>query len=216
MRKNRWIALLIALMVLAVPTLALAANNPTVDYTGRETLFVFRDVGTGSPTDLFASFKDVMPGDVLTQQIDIVNSSKRPIRVYLRMEAEDNTLPLEQEFLEQLHLKVVSPLNSELYEEQADQQDGLASNVLLGVFPANSSMTLTADLIVPIDLDNKFQQLKGDVVWIFTIEEFDPPNGPETGDTTDIVSWILLLACGLGLIMLAVIVGRKRRKTEEH
>ncbi len=188
-RHNRTLALLLVLLAASFPLAARAAGNPTVTYTGDQTAFTISDVGDGSATDLFAGFKGVMPGDVLTQRIDVRNESGAAVRIYLRQEPVDEA---HRAFLQQLRLTVTSDLGgAQLYEAPPAEQDGLAENVLLGLFYPGAKLTLTAQLTVPAEMDNAFADLRGTVRWVFTVEEDEaaepdtPAPGPATGDAAD-------------------------------
>lgn len=216
-RMKRTLSLLLCLLTaLALPVAALAAGNPTVDYTGQTDQFVFSNVGTGSSTDLFAGFKNVMPRDSLTQKIDIANSSAATVRIYLRQEPVDEA---HRAFLDQLHLTVTSDVGAtRLYEEAPGEQDGLATNVLLGTFLPGAKITLTAELTVPITMGNEFENQRGDVVWVFTVEELSEPAptptpkpapGPATGDATNLLPWLLI---GLAMVIAIVALVLLRRR----
>lgn len=223
-RMQKLLSLLFAAMlVLALPAAALAAENPTVDYTGQEKQFVFSNTGAGSATDLFVNFKGVMPGDTLSQTISVKNSSAGKVRIYLRMEP---VKPEHKDFLDQLQLKVTNSFGStKLYEAPPSEQDGLAENVLLGLFYPGAAITLTADLIVPLTLGNEYMEKTGDVVWVFTVEEVPEPT-PEptpvptpkppdkTGDETNLTPWLLLGATML-LVIAVLIVLKKRAAGNE-
>ncbi len=221
MKRSFFARLLAAalLVALACPA-ALAAGNPTVEYTGQTDRFVFSSVGDGSPTDLFAAFKLVMPGDTLTQQIDVRNTSDATVRIYLRQEPADEA---HRAFLEQMRLSVVSDVGpTELYEAPPDDQDGLAQNVLLGTFLPGAKLTLTATLTVPVTVGNEFADRRGDVVWVFTVEEVPeptpvptptptPPPGPATGDAANPLPWLLgALGFAAALAVFAVLARRSR------
>lgn len=206
--------LLCLLIALALPMAALAADNPTVDYTGQQNTFQFGDVGSGSTTDLFADFKDVLPGDTIAQKIDVKNSSTVTVKIYLRQE------PVSEEhraFLDQLRMTVFSDIGpTKLYEEAPSNQDGLANNVLLGTFLPGAKMTLTVNITVPDTLGNAIAGLQGSVSWVFTVEEVqvDPPPGPATGDMTSILPWLAIAAVMAAAIVLLVVL-RKRAKGHE-
>lgn len=212
-RHNRTLALLLVLLAAAFPLAARAAGNPTVTYTGDQTAFTFSDVGDGSATDLFAGFKGVMPGDVLTQHIDVRNESDAAVRIYLRQEPVDEE---HRAFLQQLRLTVTSDLGgAQLYEAPPAEQDGLAENVLLGLFYPGAKLTLTAQLTVPAEMDNAFADLRGTVRWVFTVEEDEaaepdtPAPGPATGDAANPLPW-LIGAAVLAAAIAALLVLRRR------
>lgn len=138
---KRFSALLLALMlVLAVSVPAFAEGGPTVTFKGKWDGFEITPGSTYTSTDLFGNFKNVMPGDTLTQNITFTNKSKDSdyIELYLRAvphDLPDNplsegveqflkpdgtpTLPEDaNEFLSQLTMRVyllrtTLPMNSE-------------------------------------------------------------------------------------------------------
>lgn len=72
---KRTVSLILVLwMLLSVVVMASAANGLVV-YDGNAREFVFAPGSEYSPTDLFPDFKDVMPGDRLTQQITLRNDA---------------------------------------------------------------------------------------------------------------------------------------------
>lgn len=172
-----------ALMVLVLfsGTLTAAAANGNVTYSGDAGQFVFAPGSDRSVTDLFSEFKDVMPGDTLTQTILVRNdaSDKVNVKIYLRaLGAHEQS----QEFLSQLTL-VVNTENGELFHAPADQKAQLDDWVELGEFGPGDKAELTVTLQVPVTLDNRFMDAVGYLDWQFMVEEFpveqpDDPDGP--------------------------------------
>lgn len=186
----------------------LRAADSNVAYKGRAESFVF----IPESTDLFQNFKGVMPGDVLTQIVRVANESSNimPVRIFLRAEAID---PADKPFLEQLTLKIDHESLGTLSNDNADLPAGLTNNVLLGTFIPGMDRDLELSLEVPLSMGNDFQNAVGEVVWVFTVEEDDPPPLPQTGETIrNLLLGSILLTAGIALI---IILRLKRRKDVE-
>ena len=193
MKKYRIISVIALLLVLitSVPYSAFAAANGNVSYEGGAEKFVFSPGTEMSETSLFPNFEGAMPGDTLTQVVEVVNNSSNSdyIMLYLRAEEHDaDSNPLETEvketedeisqldFLAQLHMTVTKGSDGTgevIYDSTADQTDGLTDNVLLGTFRKGEGTTLVVTLEVPAELGNEYANRAGEVDWIFTAEEYD-------------------------------------------
>lgn len=196
--------LIVLLALLLASGSALAAN---VNYEGGAEKFVFLPGSELSETDLFESFKGVLPGDVIEQRISVKNDTKKSVRLYLRAEPVSEA---DQDFLNKLHLTVTSGSKT-LFDAAAGEQDGLAKNTLLGTFKSKGETELTVTLKVPAELSNEYMNQRGDVPWTFLAEEIDDTDDtPETGDWFRMGAWALaaiVLAAGI-----AVLVVRRRKE----
>ena len=177
---------LMLLIVMSLSSTAYAAA-PSITFKGFTSGFDFQPGSEYTETDLFNSFKNVMPGDTVTETITFTNSASDCdfVNLYMRAEAHDETAnPLSPkvaeketvaamtEFLSKLSMKVWN--GTELICDAAPNElGGLGSNKFLGTFRSGETATLKVELSVPIDLDNKFADRIGEVDWIFHVEAYN-------------------------------------------
>lgn len=174
------------LLVMSFATTAFAADS-SITFTGFSSGFEFQPGSEYTETDLFGSFKNVMPGDTVTETITFTNSATDCdfVNLYMRAEAHDETdNPLSPkvaeketvatmtEFLSKLSMKVWNGTEL-IYEASPDELDGLKTNRLLGTFRTGETATLKVELTVPIDLGNEYANRVGEVDWIFHVEAYN-------------------------------------------
>ena len=174
------------LIVMSLSSTAFAAA-PSITFKGFTSGFDFQPGSEYTETDLFNSFKNVMPGDTVTETITFTNSASDCdfVNLYMRAEAHDETAnPLSPkvaeketvaamtEFLSKLSMKVWNGTEL-IYDAAPNELGGLGSNQFLGTFRSGETATLKVELSVPIDLDNKFADRIGEVDWIFHVEAYN-------------------------------------------
>ncbi len=166
-----------------------AVASASFTYKGQESGMEFRPGSKYSDDDMF-NFKNVMPGDELTEEITFTNAATDCgfINLYMRAElpeedkearidsAQAEASVLQKEFLEQLAMTVTNKETGErIFEGQASQfadGDRLGTEKLLGTFRHGDTATLVVTLKVPLEMDNTFASCLGKVDWIFHVEAY--------------------------------------------
>ncbi|MDD6236211.1 MAG: hypothetical protein PUB00_02400 [Clostridiales bacterium] len=218
MKKTRKFSLslfLALMMVLAMAVTAFAEG--AVTYDGDAQKFIFEPGSKYSPTDLFTDFKDVMPGDSITQKVQIKNSVSNNVKIKLYMRSlgaqEDS-----KDFLSQLRLNVAQNGTSNLFDAPADQTAQLTDWVYLGTFYSGAEIDLNITLDVPAQLGNEYQKSIGYLDWQFKVEELpvepDDPKPPQTGDNGLTALWLSLVAVGAACICI-VFASKKKRAAKD-
>lgn len=210
MKKRLFTLLMVLALCLSLAPAAMADSSVT--YKGQAEKFVFAPGSDYSPTDLFENFKGVMPGDTLSQRIDVRNEAgnKVNVKIYMRaLGAKEGS----EEFLSQMTLNVKAMDGAELFDAPADQTAQLSDWVCLGTFKSGANTTLDVSLNVPITMGDDFQQAIGYLDWEFMVEEFpvDDTN-PKTGDETPIALYVTVCAVSAAAIIVLLLTRRKKEE----
>ena len=211
---------LIICLSLIVMTTALTANrisaqDGNVTYDGNAKDFIFAPGSEYSPTDLFADFKDLMPGDSVSQKITIDNdiSKEVKIKIYMRSLGADQQ---SQEFLSQLSLTVVQDGKTNLFDAPASETAQLTDWVYLGTLYSGGKIDLDVTVSVPITLGNDFQYAVGKLTWEFMVEELpvETTDPRPTGDNSNI--YVAMTVMSVSAAALTVVLALKKKKEQEQ
>ena len=216
------IALLFTVVLLLSSTVTVFAADGKVTYSGNAGNFVFEPGSDHSLTDLFPNFKDVMPGDTLTQQITVRNNAdnKVKVKIYIRsLGAHEDSV----DFLSKLGLKVAKSEENKMaymFDAKANETAQLDRWVCLGTLYSGGEVNLDVTLTVPVELDNEFQNDVGYLDWEFMIEEFPieegDPKPPQTGDNSHMGLWFALMIGSLTMLIILLFWRKKDKEQEEN
>ena len=219
---KRLITLLIVSIIALSSVLPVYASDGKVTYSGNAGNFVFEPGSDHSLTDLFPNFKDVMPGDTLTQQITVKNNAdnKVKVKIYIRsLGAHEDSV----DFLSQLGLKVAKSEENKMaymFDAKANETAQLTDWVCLGTLYSGGEVNLDVTLTVPVELDNEFQNDVGYLDWEFMIEEFPieegDPKPPQTGDNSHMGLWFALTIGSLTMLIILLFWRKKDKENEEN
>ena len=205
-RVTRVVLALIMMMTVAVSASAADGN---VTYSGDAGKFIFAPGSEHSLTDLFPEFKDVMPGDTLTQKIVVKNNAKKSVKISMRaLGAHEDS----KDFLSKLNLYVEKVTDTPLFEAPADQTAQLTEWRQIGVLAAGGETELMVGLQVPTSLDNNYKKLVGYLDWEFMVEEIDD-GSTQTGDASK--GWLWVAGVGTSALIVIILIVRKRKDTDK-
>jgi len=178
--------------------------------------------------DLFYNFKNLLPGETVSQSIKVTNSYK-PTEIFLR--AQDITQSLSPDKVELVNkllreyveIVVTDNTGKVLYSgpvwgspySDAATPNSMKNNISLGLFGINETKHLNVQLKVDPRMGDEYQELLGLVEWVWSAEGADAPvNPPKTGDTRTLIPYLI----GMGLSATALIflfaAAKKKKKVE--
>lgn len=237
--KNKTIKKLITIFLSSV---IIFSNSYKISFAENSKV-VYEDISNKIVTlpgeDLFLNFKKIMPGEVVQQDIEIHNKNKSTVELFLRAEPADNDKfeskelqDISEELINILKLKLIlqvegkedrviySGTASGIKNKSSEDYGYMTENILLGEFKANSKANIIAELSVPEELKNKYQNAESKVKWIFSCNTLSSEvNGGTAEDTSnknvitgDKSSIILIsILAGSSLIVLVFVMMRKKK-----
>ena len=212
--------LLISLLILSLLFTNAYAEDGSVTYSGNAGEFIFAPGSDYSLTDLFPNFKDVMPGDNLSQRITVKNDASKEVKVkiYIRSKGAQEG---SEEFLSQLRLTVAVAQENTMgymFDAVASNTAQLTDWVCLGTLYSGGEVNLDVTLDVPVTLGNEFQNSIGYLDWEFMIEELpvspDDPTPPPTGDA--LLLPVAMMAISVSFLFLLILFKRKKEQDGEE
>lgn len=162
------VAAILCMVMLAAPARALA-DTPTIAYDGNaRQLTVSGATGSSGEPDLFLAFKNLMPGDVRDQQIEVrATGVKSQVRVFVRAVVDHETA----------HMLSPITLTATVGDASAGWlQTGTPGSVFayptqVATFTSDGSTVLNLQLSVPTSVGNELADANKTIRWEITAED---------------------------------------------
>lgn len=234
LKFKKIIAFLLLCVILFLIPLTVFAASPEVSFDGENITFTPLDNG------LFASFKDLMPGDKREQNIKLINNSNKKAAFNLRMKAapQQNTSAEDVKLIEELVfnselLKITITANGTVVysgsvgggkQQNFAADDAESSTVIrLGTLSPKHYTNLNVNLEVSKNVDDRYQKAIAFIDWEFVAEEnggFDEtasggntalPERPNTGSDS-ILEAVAVTGTAFIAMISTVLAERKTKK----
>lgn len=210
------VAIAVAIAAAASPAKAWAAETPTVIYDGAaKTLTIETAADAATASDLFSSFKALMPGDSRSQCIELdMRNLSSAVEVYVQAVYDDSALTQEQRD----SLATVTLASSLDGAGLASGTPGsvFAEQTRVATFSSSGTSTMELTLAVPTEVGNEIADVQQGVRWVITVQEADgsavssdDATMAKTGDGLGAVVFALLATAASAFVTVAVL--RRRR-----
>lgn len=216
------VAAIFCVVALAVPARAFA-DTPTIAYDGNaRQLTVSGATDSSGEPDLFSAFKDLMPGDVRDQQIEVrATGVKSRVRVFVRAVVDHETA----------HMLSPITLTATVGDASAGWlQTGTPGSVFayptqVATFTSDGSTVLNLQLSVPTSVGNELADANKAIRWEITAEDDGEkiparPAGSKkpgllglvaTGDNT-LMLLLVLLTLAIIAFLAALLLSRRDKR----
>ena len=193
-----------------VPIKKKVERNYSLDTEGTQTIIYENNSDRYLTVDskFFNGLVNLKPGDVKTDYINVDNTSKGKLALYLKVES-DITYQVEKELLETIKLTITDSSNNTLYDGPLLN----SVNNYLKTYGKGEKDKLTLKISVPHDVDNEYSGLLSKIIWSLSCEEENVPV-PKTGDEKLDVSIKMFILSFIGFIM-CLIFGKMNNDREE-
>lgn len=193
-------------------------NNPTLGFSF--------DVNNG---DLFANFKNLVPGDSRSQVITVTNNWNKETEIFLNADyieqskADEKTYKLVEKLLRESTIITVSDSQGNViysgyvygnYDVESVGDNSMKYPISLGKFKAGQTKNLYVSLSLSKDMDNEYKNLLGLIKWVFSAEGSESDMYiPVTGDenNTTVYACITIISAVI-LVVLLLDYKKKFRK----
>ena len=175
-----------------------------IHYNGESSIIYEDDTSNHVQVDdgFFDQLGNMLPGDSISENIEILNRSKNKNEYFLTIDYDDLT---DEEIKLLQHIKLI--VRNRNGETIVDSDLSDTDKHSLGIFDANEGDQFTIELTLPIDVDNEFSKLFTKVMWRFSYDviSYHEETNPNTGDLQFDLSITLFMLSALGLLVVLIL-----------
>ena len=196
----------------------------TVSFKDPENGFKF-EINNG---DLFANFKNLIPGESRSQEIKVTNDWSQETEIFLHAEMIDQTQATKEtkELIDKLLKKyatitVMDENGKKIYsgpvwgnvKTESPDEPSMKNPYSLGSFSSKETKKLNVSLYLDEKMDNEYRDLLGKIKWVFSAEGTETSyEVPKTGDMTNTLLFASI-ALVSGILLVVLTVTNKKKKS---
>ena len=175
-------------------------SSSKVTYENSANLYI--DIGD----QFFRNVGKILPGDVLTQDVNISNPSAEEIECFVSIDKLKDISQKSVELLEKMNL-TISDGDKTLYNGKLIGNE----NISLGKYKSKDKNTLKFTINIPKDIGNDYASIESGIYWKFSINKEDAkqegkpepkPESPQTGDTNIRIALSIFFISAICLILV--------------
>lgn len=133
--------------------------------------------------DFFSNFGTLMPGDTVSDTVEIANHYKRNVQITFSTDYEETSDEIVRDLLTKITLTIQKG-EEEIYKGPL-AADALKDGIVLKTYRPGDAETLRYELSVPAELNNKYALSDAKVKWIFkaSFNDASRSSGSSTGSS---------------------------------
>ena len=196
MKKIIFIIICLVVIVYSLFKVSPSFSSGSVLYfNGNAKSFTYYNI---NKKDVFNEFKDLIPGDVRSQNLTIRVGNIRPnTKLYLKLNSDIN-----DDILKYINIKVYEGDN--LLSANEDM-------IMLYTFDKDTVINLKVVVDVPLEVDNVISDVSSSMKWSFMVEEDgEMVESPLTYDGFNMRLYVSLIIVSLVMIVILLFGFRKR------
>lgn len=195
----------------------------TVNFKNPDEGFVFA-LNDG---DLFANFKDLVPGETRSQEITVTNSWNNETEIFLNAEyirqqaKDDETYALIEKLLREKAIISITDSKGNIiysgavygnYDIISNGNNSMKNPISLGSFKPGETKSLYVNLSVDKNTDNNYKSLLGSVKWVFSAEGTSSGiDIPQTGNDLNTVIYAFATLMSAAILIFLVYFNHKKQ-----